>query len=107
MQRRIVIMATAAALMWLGLSFKFAPASAQSQETFKGRLAPVPVDAKTRPDVAGFGNASAVLAGAKLTVSGTFTDFKVPATVARLRSAIENRATPRSRANIEPLQQRC
>ena len=76
MKQSMAVIALAAGLGW-----------AQGQETYKGRLAPVPVDAKTRPDVAGFGNASAVLAGTKLTVSGTFTDFKVPATVARLHQS--------------------
>jgi hypothetical protein len=59
-------------------------ALAQGQETFKGRLAPVPVDAKTRPDTGGYGSATAVLAGTRLTVSGTFEQFKSPSTVARL-----------------------
>jgi hypothetical protein len=72
---------------WLGQFLSNYPAQAQGQETFKGRLAPVPLDAKTRPDVAGFGSATAVLAGTKLTVSGNFSEFKSPATVARVHQS--------------------
>jgi hypothetical protein len=58
---------------------------AQGQDTFKGRLAPVPVDAKTAPDTTGRGAASAVLAGSKLTVTGTFEGLRGAATTAQLR----------------------
>src|SRR5260370_41345373 len=60
---------------------------AQSGETYKARLTAGPADAKTRPDLAGIGTATAVLAGAKLTVSGSFEGLKTAATVARLHSA--------------------
>jgi len=62
--------------------------TAQSGETYKARLSPVPADAKTRPDLAGLGTATAVLAGTKLTVTGTFDGLKSPATVARLHNAV-------------------
>ena len=67
-------------LVWIALSL-----TAQGQETYKGRLSPVPVDAKTAPDTTGQGTASAVLAGKKLTVSGTFEGLRGPATTAQLR----------------------
>ena len=67
-----------------GLLFSTGPAQAQGQETMKGRLAPVPVDAKSRPTTGGFGNVTAVLAGSKLTVNGTFTEFVSPATLGQL-----------------------
>ena len=57
---------------------------AQGQDTLKGRLAPVPVDAKSRPSTGGFGSVTAVLAGSKLTLNGTFTEFASPSTVGKL-----------------------
>jgi hypothetical protein len=53
----------------------------------KGRLAPVPVDGKSRPTTGGFGNVTATLAGTKLTVSGTYNDFVSPATIAQLHQS--------------------
>ncbi len=52
---------------------------------FKGRLAPVPVDAQLQPNTTGHGNASVTLAGAKLTVTGNFEGLGGPATTAQLR----------------------
>jgi hypothetical protein len=57
---------------------------AQSAETFKTRLAPVPIDAAMKATIAGEGSATAVLAGSKLTVSGTFTGLKSAATMAHI-----------------------
>src|SRR6266852_9992228 len=67
------LMALAAALAW-----------AQGQETFKTRLSPVPIDAQLAPTVTGHGSVSAVLAGTKLTVTGSFEDMRSAATAARL-----------------------
>src|SRR5258707_4097959 len=61
---------------------------AQSGETYKARLTAVPADAKTRPDLAGIGTATAVLAGSKLTVTGSFEGLKTAATVAHLHNAV-------------------
>ena len=72
-----------ACLVSLGL-----PLAAQAPETYKGRLAPVPVDAQLLPNTAGHGNASVALAGAKLTVSGTFEGLRGPATSAQLRRGL-------------------
>src|SRR5262245_56725128 len=85
--RRIAVLAMAAGVGGFSAFEWNQSAAAQSQETFKGRLAPVPVDAKTRPDIAGFGSATAVLAGSKLTVNGTFEGFKSPATIAQLHQS--------------------
>jgi len=71
------------ASMVFGLSVR-----AQSGETYKARLTAVPADAKTRPDLAGIGTATAVLAGSKLTVTGSFEGLKTAATVARLHNAV-------------------
>ena len=59
---------------------------AQSQERYKVRLATVPMDGGMRDAVAGSGAATAVLAGSKFTINGTFAGLKSPATVARLHS---------------------
>ncbi len=64
------------------------PLSAQTPETYKGRLAPVPVDAQLAPNTAGHGSASVTLAGAKLTVSGTFEGLRGPATSAQLHRGL-------------------
>lgn len=67
----------ALALGWFGLL-------AQSGNTFQGRLAKVPVDAKAVPIIIGTGHAKGTLQGTKLTVSGTFEGLGSNATVARL-----------------------
>lgn len=73
-----VFVAAAAAL----IAFTFA---VTAQETYKARLSALPADAKTRPDMAGIGNATATLSGMKLTVNGTFEGLKTNATMAELR----------------------
>jgi hypothetical protein len=59
-------------------------AMAQSPETYKTRLAPVAIDAAMRATIAGGGSATAVLAGSKLIVSGTFEGLKSAATMAHI-----------------------
>jgi hypothetical protein len=71
----------------IGLGFQLCGIAlqAQSGETYKARLAPVPaLTPLTVPGVAGIGSASATLAGRKLTVNGTFDKMASPATVAHL-----------------------
>jgi CHRD domain-containing protein len=71
---------TAAVAVWLlvmGLA-------AQAQEIFKGRLAPVPVDAQTKASITGAGTVSAILTGTRLSVTGSFEGLKTPATLARV-----------------------
>ncbi len=58
--------------------------TAQAQETFKTRLAPVPIDERTTPVIKGQGSVSVVLSGSKLTVSGKFEGMRSPATTAHL-----------------------
>jgi hypothetical protein len=58
--------------------------AAQTQETFKTRLSPVPIDAQLAPIVTGHGSVSAVLGGGKLTVIGTFEGMRSAATAAHL-----------------------
>jgi hypothetical protein len=62
------------------------PGAAQNQEKYKVRLATVPMDGGMRDAVAGSGSVSALLAGTKLTLSGTFGGLRSPATAARLHS---------------------
>jgi len=57
---------------------------AQSQQTFKARLSPIAVDAQLVNVITGHGAVSAVLAGTKLTVTGTFDGMHSAATVAHL-----------------------
>ena len=72
---------TAAAVLW------FAPSgAAQNPERFKVRLTTVPMDGGMRQTVAGSGSATAALAGATLSITGTFEGLKSPATAATLHS---------------------
>ena len=52
---------------------------AQPPETYKVRLSPVPVEAKTRADITGIGSATATLEGAKLSIAGSFEGLQSPA----------------------------
>jgi hypothetical protein len=58
--------------------------AAPREEKFHTRLATVAMDQTMRATVAGSGSASAVLDGAKLSVTGTFEGLPSPATVAHL-----------------------
>lgn len=55
---------------------------------YRGRLSPVPLDIAMQNVIAGSGSATATLKGSTLTIAGTFSGLKTPATVARVhRSA--------------------
>jgi hypothetical protein len=54
-------------------------ALAQNGQTFRARLSTVPVDATMLPTVTGSGSLKAVLAGDKLTISGSFEGLRSPA----------------------------
>ena len=60
---------------------------AQTRDSFKTRLSPVPIDAQLAPSVTGHGSVSAVLAGTRLTVSGTFEGMRSAATAASLHQS--------------------
>jgi hypothetical protein len=77
------VLAVVVGLVWLSQ-----PGAAQNQEKYKVRLATVPMDGGMRDAVAGSGSASALLAGTKLTINGTFGGLRSPATAARLHSGL-------------------
>jgi hypothetical protein len=79
----VAVLAVALVFSWLAQ-----PGAAQSQEKYKVRLATVPMDGGMRDAVAGSGSASAVLAGTRLTVNGTFGGLRSPATGARLHQGL-------------------
>jgi hypothetical protein len=64
-------------------------AGAQTGETYKVRLTPVPIDATMMARIAGSGSATAVLNGTKLTINGTFDGLRSPATVAKIHRAFK------------------
>ena len=75
MKRRLAVLGITALVISLAL-----PGAGQTQEKYRVRLATVPMDGGMRGTVAGTGAATAVLAGAKLTVNGTFDGLLSPAT---------------------------
>lgn len=64
------------------------PGAAQTPERFRVRLTTVPMDGGMRNTVSGTGAATATLAGAKLSITGTFDGLKSPATSAQLHSGV-------------------
>jgi len=61
--------------------------TAQSSKTFKGRIAPVPIDVSMQATIAGTGSVTAVLTGAKLSIAGTFDGLKSPAKIAQMHKS--------------------
>jgi len=57
---------------------------AAAQQTFKVRLRPVPIESSTAAATTGAGEATAALAGSRLTVRGNFAGLQGAATVAHL-----------------------
>jgi hypothetical protein len=55
-------------------------AAPQGGETYKARLSVVPLDVAMQANVAGVGNVTATLVGNKLTVNGTVSGLRSPAT---------------------------
>jgi len=60
---------------------------AQNGATFKARLSAVAADARTRPQLAGIGSATATLSGNQLTITGSFEGLLSPATTAQVHAA--------------------
>jgi hypothetical protein len=61
--------------------------TAQAPKTFKGRIAPVPIDISMQATIAGSGSVTAVLTGARLSITGTFDGLKSPATIAQVHKS--------------------
>ena len=77
-----------AAMAAIGIGFLLAGSlPAQTGETFKARLSAVAADARTRPELAGLGSATATLSGDKLTITGSFDGLRSAATIAQLHAA--------------------
>jgi len=57
-------------------------------ERFKTRLSPVGIEAAKRAEITGSGSVSAVLAGAKLSITGTFDGMQSPATLAHVHQSV-------------------
>lgn len=51
---------------------------------YRARLSPVPLDIAMQSTIAGSGSATAALKGTTLTINGTFTGLKTPATAVRV-----------------------
>jgi len=78
-------------MKWLPLPLFFclciALPTAQSSKTFRGRIAPVPLDVSMQATIAGTGSVTAVLTGARLSITGTFDGLKSPATIAQVHKS--------------------
>ena len=74
------------------------PANAQTGDKYTARLGMVPAANATQTAlVVGKGSATAMLAGNRLTVNGSFEGLPAPATVARLHQGIARGASPSDR----------
>jgi hypothetical protein len=56
---------------------------------YRARLSVVPIDIAMQSTVAGSGSATAALKGSTLTINGTFTGLKTPATVVRVHRSVK------------------
>jgi hypothetical protein len=96
MRKSYIVFAVCAGLLSLA-----SPGASQNPERYKVRLTTVPMDGGMRNTVAGFGSASATLAGAKLTIAGTFDGLKSPATTARLNAGVARGVRGDSIGNLD------
>jgi len=83
MRKPYILIAVCAGLLAMASS-----GASQSPERYKVRLATVPMDGGMRNTVAGNGSATATLAGAKLSIAGTFDGLKSPASSAKLNTGV-------------------
>jgi CHRD domain-containing protein len=81
--RRTILAVTFVAVLFFPFQFD-ATQGAQTSETFKARLSPVPINIAMMATVAGSGSLSATLKGNQLTVEGTFEGLRSPATTAQI-----------------------
>ena len=93
-----------AAIVWVTLLCVAIIAAAQSEEKFKIRITPVPLDGSMRATVAGSGSATATLSGNKLTITGTFEGMPSAATAAKIHRGLATgvRGSPFLNLTITP-----
>lgn len=84
MRRNLTVIGVGVAILWLEGS-----TGAQGGNKFRARLSPVPVEATTVAATTGSGSVTAVLAGTRLTVTGTFEGLRTPATIAQIHRAMK------------------
>jgi len=72
------------AVTLLAIAFGTSIVKAQSSETFKARLSPVPINVGMMSTVAGTGSLTATLTGKQLAIQGTFDGLKSSATTAQI-----------------------
>jgi hypothetical protein len=77
-KQAITAVSIAVSMVWSVLSV-----SAEG-DTFKGRLSPVPVENAAVSGITGSGSATAALSDRRLTVRGTFSGMRTPATIAQI-----------------------
>jgi hypothetical protein len=77
-KRAITAVSIAVSILWSARSV-----SAEA-DTFKARLSPVPVENAALSGITGSGSATAVLSDRSLTVRGTFSGMRTPATIAQI-----------------------
>ena len=87
---------TCVVIVGASVLFSVDPISAQSDETFKGRLSAVPVTLVTLSTTTGSGTLTAVLEGSTLAIDGEFDGMNSPATVAHLHRAPRGLRGPRA-----------
>jgi hypothetical protein len=75
-------------VLGLGLMAWAQTAGSRTDEKFKARLSPVGIEAAKRAVITGSGSVSAVLAGAKLSITGSFDGMQSPATLAQVRQGV-------------------
>jgi hypothetical protein len=68
----------------LSLAAAIAAQNAQTAETFKARLSPVPINISMMSTIAGTGSLTATLTGKQLAIQGTFEGLRSPATTAQI-----------------------
>jgi len=82
-QRRNFSAAQLGALL-VCLACAAAAQNASTAETFKTRLSPVPINVSMMVTIAGSGSLTATLVGKHLTIQGTFSGLRSPATTAQI-----------------------
>ena len=60
----------------------------RTEERFKTRLSPVAIEAAKRAEITGSGSVSAVLAGARLSITGSFDGMQSPAALAQVHQGV-------------------